>query len=79
MEEKKIEEEVVEDVEEELEEEEFEEIPEDLIEEDSEVEVEPEPEEKCVCYSVEPPKRPWKSTYVFATYDCTLCGRRVKK
>jgi len=75
LEEKKIEEEVVEDVEEE----ELVEIPEDLIEEDSEAEVESEPEEKCVCYSVEPPKRPWKSTYVFATYDCTLCGRRVKK
>ena len=76
MEVKKIEEEVVEDVEEE----ELVEIPEDLIEEDSEVEVEFEPEEeKCACYSVEPPKRPWKSTFVFATYDCTLCGRRVKK
>lgn len=36
-------------------------------------------EEQCECYSVAPPKRPWKTTFTFGTYDCTLCGRRLKK
>ena len=76
MEEKKIEEEVVEEVEEE----EVVEIPEEPTEEVVEAEVELEPEgEKCECYSVEPPKHPWKPTFVFGVYDCSLCGRRVKK
>ncbi len=75
MEEKKTEEEVVE----KTKKEEVVETPEEPIEEDVEVEVEPEPEEeKCKCYSVEPSKRPWKTTFTFGTYDCSLCGRRLK-
>ncbi len=76
MEEKKIEEEVTEEVEEEQ----AAETPEEPVEEDVEVEVEPEPEEeKCECYSVDPPKQPWRSTFAFGTYQCKLCGRRMKK
>ncbi len=83
MEEKKTEEKVVEEAEEEVveetKEEEVVETPEEPIEEDAEVEVEPEPvEEKSECYSVEPPKRPSKTTFTFGTFDCTLCGRRLK-
>lgn len=79
MEEKKTQEEVIEEVEEEVVE-----APEEPVEEDVEVEVEEEPEpepeeEKCECYSVEPPKHPWKTTFTFGTFDCKLCGRRVKK
>lgn len=76
MEEKKIEEEVVEESVEEVVE-----TPEEPVEEDVEVEGEPEPEpeeEKCECYSIEPPKHPWKTTFTFGTFDCKLCGRRVK-
>ena len=40
-------------------------------------------EEKCECYSVDPPKYPWISTPVFGehvgVYDCRLCGRRIMK
>ncbi len=76
MEEKKTEEEIVEEVEEG----EIVETPEEPVEEDVEVEVDTEPEEgECKCYSVDPPKRPWRSTFVFGTYDCELCGRRMKK
>ncbi len=75
MEEKKTQEEVIEEVEEEVVE-----TPEEPVEEDVEVEAEPGPEEeKCECYSVEPPKHPWKTTFTFGTFDCKLCGRRVKK
>ena len=80
MEEKKTKEMVVEETEEEVVEEEIVETPEEPTEEEAEVEVEPElEEEKCKCYSVEPPKHPWKSTWSFGVYDCSLCGRRVKK
>jgi len=75
LEEKKIKEEVVEEVEEEVVE-----TPEESTEEGVKEEVEPEPEEeKCECYSVDPPKQPWRSTFAFGTYQCKLCGRRMKK
>ncbi len=80
MEEGEVKEKVEEMVEETVEgpEEESEEEPEP--EEESEEESKPEPEEgECECYSVDPPGRPWRSTFAFGTYQCTLCGRRRKK
>ena len=48
------------------------------------VEAEKPKEERCLCYSVEPPKTslgtpeyPWRSTYVFNVWKCQLCGRRT--